>query len=159
VGSPAEEVALALERWAMRHQLSPGLLEARPPLPPQHLADLRRSGLSDLSVVRGRYHSVESVTKQGEGDDDVVARRLNWRGGGMTLGPCLVIPFFARDGSLTDFARLKPDRLLMGKKRDGTDRPRKYEQPKGVPIRVYFPADVGELIADKAEAATDVRLR
>jgi hypothetical protein len=148
---PADEIALALERWAMRHQLSPGLLEARPPLAPQHLADLRQSGLSDLSVVRGRFHSIESVTKKGEGADDVVARRLNWKGGGMTLGPCLVIPFFALDGSPTDFARLRPDRPLMGKRQDGTDRLRKYEQPRAVPVRVYFFPGVAELIALPAE--------
>jgi hypothetical protein len=149
--SPSEQIALALELWTMRHQFSPDLLAARRPLAPQHLADLRKSGLSDGSIIRGRFHSIESVTRKGEGTDDAVARRLGWKGGGLTLGPCLVIPFFALDGSPTDFARLKPDRPLMGKKRDGTDRPRKYEQPRGVPVRPYFPRGVAELIADPAE--------
>src|SRR5262245_44629285 len=88
---------------------------------PQHLADLRKSGLSDETIAACRFISVES---------EQVHQILNWKGGADKLGPCLFIPFFGCDGQRADgFARVKPDRPRTQTKDDGTQRSIKYEQP------------------------------
>jgi hypothetical protein len=64
--------------------------------------------------------------------------------------PALAIPFLPRDGGKPDFARLKPDHPRVEKRKDGTERPRKYEQPKGVPVRPYFPPGFWALVSSPA---------
>src|SRR5262249_34788671 len=95
---------------------------------PQHLADLRKSGLSDAQINRCRFRSLSGPVQIGE--------RLRWGCAVDSLGACLEIPFFAADGTLTDFARLKPDKPITDRK---TGNLRRYEQPKGIPTRPYFP--------------------
>src|SRR5262249_27589870 len=66
-----------------------------------------------------------------------------WKAGGQQLGPCLYIPYLDREGEERGFGRLKPDVPLNSD--------RKYEQPKGVPVRPYFPPMSWPLIDDPAE--------
>src|SRR5262249_43461693 len=99
-------------------------------LAPQHLADLMASGLTPQTIAACGFHTVSGAE---------VNRLLGWRGGGEKLGPCLAIPFYDLDGRQTGFARLKPDRPRAQEKENGEERLVKYEQPKGVPIRPYFP--------------------
>src|SRR5262245_14832335 len=96
------------------------------PLRREHLADLRRSGLTDDQINRCRFYS---LTDPGE-----IARVLQWRCAAKSLGACLAIPFCQPDGSVNGFTRLKPNkpRVCRGKFV-------KYEQPKGVGNRAYFP--------------------
>jgi len=92
---------------------------------PQHLADLRRSGLSDETIeVNGIYSEINPT---------VIARILNWSSPAKALGPCMVIPFAdPSTGKLNGFARIRPDnpRTAGGK----------YEQPRGVSPKPYFPS-------------------
>lgn len=106
---------------------------------PQHLADLRRSGLSDETIRADGYYS--------ETDPGDIARMLNWKGPARTLGPCLVIPFRKLDGTRNGFCRVRPDHPITHK---GDKGPAKYEQPREVSPCAFFPA---EALA-KAHAAT-----
>ena len=95
---------------------------------PQHLADLRKSGLSDEQIERCGFHSLQNAVS--------VQKALRWRHYHGELGDCLAIPFCDADGKGLDYCRLKPDRPRRAKK-DG--KPIKYESPKGVSNRAYFP--------------------
>src|SRR5262245_15072776 len=130
----SEEVRLAVEAWGQRLGLSSAVLQSRRALAPQHLADLRKSGLSDETIRACRFQTLE-------GDQDV-SNALNWKGGGRMLGPCLAIPFLERDGAATGFCRLRPDYPIQPDRR--------YEQPKGFPVRVYVPPPAWGLIDDQA---------
>ncbi|MFO0847300.1 MAG: phage/plasmid primase, P4 family [Gemmataceae bacterium] len=110
----------------------------RPTLLPHHLADLRRSGLSDAQIAACGFYS--------EGDAKAVARVLGWTGGTKTLGPGWVAPFLDRDGRPTGYCQFKPDRPRVG--RNG--KPRKYENPKGKSVRVYVPPGTRAALADPA---------
>jgi hypothetical protein len=95
---------------------------------PQHLADLRKSGLTDDTILAARFTSVT--------DAATISRILNWNRSGAVLGACLKIPFFDRDGQLTDYARLKPDKPRPSK--DG-NKPVKYESPCKRGNHLYVP--------------------
>jgi hypothetical protein len=95
---------------------------------PQHLADLRKSGLSDEQIERCGFHSLQNAVS--------VQKALRWRHYHGELGDCLAIPFCDADGKGLDYCRLKPDRPRRAKK-DG--KPIKYESPKGVSNQAYFP--------------------
>lgn len=150
-----ENVAAAVELWQNRREYSDEVLTARRAIAPQHLADLRRSGLSDSTVRSCGFYSVESGRRDDHGHsmpDDPVARILRWKGGGGTLGPCLAIPFFALDGTPTDLVRLKPDHPIPGSpNQNGSPRLRKYEQPRGVQYRPYFPPGILPLVNDPTQ--------
>src|SRR5262249_50155843 len=110
------------------------------PLLPQHLQDLRASGLSDATIEVCGFISTDKP--------DVIGQLLNWRSAAADLGPCLVIPFRRPDGPpipLAEFCRLKPDKPRT---RDG--RPVKYEQPVGKPLHAYFPPGTIAALADPA---------
>jgi putative DNA primase/helicase len=104
---------------------------------PQHLTDLRRSGLSDETVAACRFRS--------ETDPVAVAGLLNWKTPAVGLGPCLVIPFADADGNVNGYARVKPDRP-RARKQDG--KPQKYEAPYRKPNRAYFPPGTRAALAD-----------
>ena len=104
------------------------------PLHPDHLADLRRSGLSDDQIRRCGFRS--------EADPKVITKLLNWTKPGK-LGTCLVIPFVGPDGSPTTYARLKP-----GSPRSAGGKPVKYESPAGTANRAYFPPGTRAVLAD-----------
>ena len=107
---------------------------------PQHLADLRSSGLSDEQIAACGFRSETDAAK--------IRAWLNWKAGisaVQKLGPCLCIPFFDRNAEYTGYVRLKPDRpRIKG------DRPVKYESPKGSMNRLFIPPGTRSVIDDTA---------
>jgi len=95
---------------------------------PEHLADLRRSGLTDATIRQAGFYS--------ETDPAEISRILHWDRPASELGPCLVLPFFRLDGTRNGFARVKPS-----KQRANAG---KYEQPKCVACRVLFTVSASE---------------
>lgn len=91
---------------------------------PHHLADLRRSGLSDQTI---RWAGIRSET-----DPAKIAAGLRWNRPA-NIGPAIEIPYPQLSGGFNGFARFKPDRPRVV---DG--KPHKYEQPLGVPNHAYF---------------------
>src|SRR5689334_2892835 len=101
-----------------------------PALLPQHLADLRASGLSDAQIAASGFYSLQLP--------EAVRACLNWRAHGSVPCPCLAIPFRDKDGRevcFTDregrarpYVRLKPDNPRTNE--DG--KAIKYESPTGV---------------------------
>lgn len=92
---------------------------------PRHVADLKRSGLSDETIALSGAYSTSDPAR--------IARLLNWERPVTSLGDCLVIPFPQRDGTFNCFASIKPDRprVIDGK-------PVKYEHPRGLDRQPYF---------------------
>jgi putative DNA primase/helicase len=96
-------------------------------LTPRHLADLRKSGLSDQQITRCGFHSLRvPQTVQ-----TILRRKC-----GIDVGDCLAFPFFDADGKALAYVRLKPDKPRTAKK-DG--KIVKYESPVGLPNHAYFP--------------------
>jgi putative DNA primase/helicase len=95
---------------------------------PQHLADLRKSGLNDEQIAACGFTSFQAPA--------TVQKALQWKRYNGELGPCLAIPFFDAAGRPTAYSRLKPDRPRAAKE-DG--KPIKYESPKGSSNLAYFP--------------------
>ena len=100
-----------------------------------HLEELRRSGLSDETILRSGIQS--------ETDPEVISRNLGWTQPARRLGPCIKFPFPSVDGSLNGMCRYKPDRPRLSK-----GKPVKYEQPKGVSPRAYFPLGTIAALSD-----------
>lgn len=101
-----------------------------PPLAPEHLADLRKSGLTDETIQRARLHSISDREEQ--------ARVLSWERPA-DLGSCLAIPYASLAGEFNGFKRLRPSRPRVRKdKATGKSKPIKYEQPLGHGSRAYF---------------------
>jgi putative DNA primase/helicase len=94
---------------------------------PQHLADLRRSGLSDQQIAVCGFHSLQAPAS--------VQKALRWKRYSGELGDCLCIPFVDADGKRINYVRLKPDAPRVGK----NGKVVKYESPKGSGNRAYFP--------------------
>src|SRR5206468_3537951 len=69
---------------------------------PQHLADLRKSGLSDEQIRWCGFHSLQAPAR--------IQKALNWKRYNGQLGDCLAFPFLDAEGKLTEYVRLKPDR-------------------------------------------------
>jgi hypothetical protein len=103
-----------------------------------HLADLRRSGLSDRQIVRCGFHSLEAPAS--------IKKALRWKVYNVTdgHGSCLAIPFVDINGKATDFVRLKPDRP----RQDKEGKPIRYESPKGLGTRAFFPPDTLPVLKD-----------
>jgi hypothetical protein len=99
---------------------------AAPRLLPQHLEDLRRSGLSDEQIAACRFRS--------ETDPRGIGKLLGWRGPADILGPCLVIPFPEPGGTINGYCRVKPDNPRLK-----NDKKVKYESPVKKGNRVFFP--------------------
>src|SRR5262245_11258951 len=104
---------------------------------PNHLADLRRSGLSNDMIRTCQFRSVT--------DPKQVAELLNWRAPAKSLGSCLCFPYPGRDGVLNGYCRLKPSRPRRHKQ-DG--KPIKYEAPVGLPNHAYFPPGIDVALND-----------
>jgi hypothetical protein len=111
-----------------------------PPLLPHHLADLRRSGLSDDQIGRCGFYS--------EPDPAAVGRLLNRSDPKVVaaLGPCLCLPFAALDSRPAGYVRCKPDRPRA----DDKGKLVKYESPVGAPNRAYLPPATRAAVADPA---------
>lgn len=105
---------------------------------PQHLTDLRSSGLSDAQIAACGFYS--------EDDPAAVAKLLNWKGSAERLGPCLCIPFTAPDGKATGYVRVKPD----NPRKDKNGKPAKYESPRDAPNRPFFPPATRAVLSDPA---------
>jgi len=112
----------------------------KPVLLPHHLADLRRSGLTDDQVRRCGFYS--------EPDPTAVAKLLRRTDPKLAfgLGPCLCLPFFAPDGRPLGYVRCKPDRPRS----DAKGKAVKYESPVGAPNRAYLPPATRAALADPA---------
>lgn len=88
---------------------------------PQHLADLRRSGLTDETIRQAGIYS--------EVDQREVFKLLRWEPE-HDFGPCLVFPSRHIDGQYNGFVSVKPDRPRKGKG--------KYEHPLKTEREPYF---------------------
>jgi putative DNA primase/helicase len=106
-------------------------------LTPRHLAELRRSGLSDEQIARCGFYSATAPA--------TVQKLLNWKRYDGFLGDCLAIPFFDAESKPTGYVRLKPD-CPRKSKEDG--KPIKYESPKGAANRAYFPPGTRAALQD-----------
>lgn len=113
---------------------SNGVMSPRERLLPQHLEDLKRSGLNEDTIRRCGF---QSITRP-----ESIAKWLKWKTYNGRLGPCLGIPFFDLNGKRNGYVRLKPDNPRTGK----NGKPNKYESPVGTGNRAYFPPDTVEAI-------------
>ena len=125
---------------ARRAHSSPAGVNGKARLLPQHLDDLRRSGLADETISRCGFYS--------ERDAGRVRTLLNWDGRyDGTLGACLVIPYFGPDGR-PDVGGPPPARLV--------GRPAEGQAPKAdhlEPAEGHVPHLVGgvEPLQDEAD--------
>lgn len=112
-------------------------------LSPHHLADLRKSGLSDEQIRACGFRTLRQPSE--------VASVLRWKSADK-LGECFLLPYRRPDGSLipvNEFARIKPDTPRTGKSKDGKpDKPIKYESPRRSVVRLFFPPNTCSKLAD-----------
>ncbi|MBP3954434.1 DUF3854 domain-containing protein [Gemmata sp. G18] len=106
-----------------------------PALLPQHLDDLRASGLSDAQVRAAGVYS--------EPDPGAVAALLGWKHPAPALGPCLCFPFLDPSGAPVGHVMVKPDHP-----RQKNGKAIKYESPLGKPLRAYFPPSTRAALTD-----------
>ena len=108
-----------------------------------HLADLRKSGLSDEQIAACGFCTIHNPSN--------IANVLKWSQADR-LGSCLLLPYRRGDGSLisvAEFARIKPDSPRTGKPKNGKPgKAIKYESPKGSSARLYFPPQTCVKLAD-----------
>ena len=108
-----------------------------------HLADLRKSGLSDEQIAACGFRTLRQPVE--------MANVLKWKRADK-LGSCLLLPYRRPDGSLipvNEFARIKPDNPRTGKQKDGKPgKPIKYESPLGSTLKLYFPPTTCKALAD-----------
>jgi hypothetical protein len=112
-----------------------GKREAVKALRPEHLRDLRSSGLTDDTIGAAHLYSLT--------DPAEIGRLLNWKAPASRFGPCLCFPYLDLDGLSNGYAAVKPDRPRVRK-----GKPQKYELPVGGGNRLYIPPGVGPLLAD-----------
>lgn len=106
-----------------------------------HLADLRKSGLSDEQIAACGFRTTYDLKE--------VAKFLRWKNAD-SLGACLLIPYRRPDGSpipLAEFVRLKPDKPFDRK--NGKEPP-KYESPIGGGIHLFHPPGTCPKLQDTA---------
>ncbi len=103
---------------------------------PQHLTDLRASGLTDETIEACGFYSEDNYAR--------LATLLNRSRLPKRLSPALVFPFVGPDGS-NGYCRIKPDRprMLKGK-------PVKYESPTGRSNEIFIPPGAFAAIDDSA---------
>jgi len=106
-------------------------------LHPEHLADLRLSGLTDATI--------EAAGLYAESDATIIGKQLNWKGPARVLVPALAIPFVAADGKSNGYIRFKPLTPMPDRK---TGKPRKYLSPIGKSNRAYTPAGTRGSLSD-----------
>lgn len=136
----------------MEHTVTSGTDDCKPDLLPQHLADLKKSGLTDETIATSGVYSERDPEKVKELLGGYLSDKST-----RALGPCLAFPFSGPDGkpmtwgrrdadgreTVIPFVRLKPDRPRLRK-----GKPVKYESPLGSSNRVYLPPGVGPLLGD-----------
>ena len=101
---------------------------------PNHLTDLRKSGLNDETIGAADIYS--------ESDHQKLAALLNRRSWPRNYGSGLVFPFHDEAGAVV-LTRIKPDHPP----RKG-GKWAKYLQPSGVPVRVYVPTEINGALQD-----------
>ena len=107
-------------------------------LEPHHLAELRKSGLTDETIRSAQLYS--------EGSLNDLKKKLRWeKSYPKKMGSALVFPFFSRTGEKQDYCRIKPTNPRLDKK---TRKPVEYESPIGQPNLVYFPPGITTAIDD-----------
>jgi hypothetical protein len=107
----------------------------------RHRAELQSSGLTDETIAANGIYS--------ESDPAAIARLLNCTTArARVLGPALVFPHFDRAGAAMGHAVLKPERPRSRKDKPG--KVIKYENPRGMPNRLYIPAGARAALADPA---------
>ncbi len=112
--------------------------DGSPDLASDHLADLRKSGLTDKTIRAAGLYT--------ERDARQVQKLLNWSGKApKSLGPCLVFPYVHPDGTRNGYVRLKPSKPRTDKK---SGKAIKYEAPKGAGNRLYIPPGTIAKLAD-----------
>jgi putative DNA primase/helicase len=95
-----------------------------------HLADLRRSGLSDRQIDRCGFWT--------ESDGGAVADLLGWQYPPPSPFPVLAIPYRLLSGEAAGYVRVKPDRPRT----DDRGKPIRYESPRGVRNLCFFPPGI-----------------
>ncbi|HEV3436964.1 MAG TPA: DUF3854 domain-containing protein, partial [Gemmata sp.] len=123
-------------------KLSDRVAEDKPRLLPQHLADLRASGLTDDTIRACEFRSESNSHAVVALLGDYLSVRSAAK-----FGPCLVIPYYGPsgvplsflngDGKAHPFVRLKPDKPRTDK--GNNKRKVKYESPIGTICHAYFP--------------------
>lgn len=108
---------------------------------PQHLADLRRSGLSDEQIQLCNFRS--------SSDPSQIAKWLGWKNPAKALGPCLAIPFHGADGTFLGYVRVKPDKMRKSKHGGKSI---KYESPLRSSNRAYIPPGTRSALADVSQS-------
>jgi hypothetical protein len=106
------------------------------PLRPEHLRDLRGSGLTDDTIGAAHLYSLT--------DPAEIGRLLNWKAPASRLGPCLCFPYLDLNGQPNGYAAVKPDRPQPQK----NGKPRKYELPVGGGNRLYIAPGVGLILEE-----------
>lgn len=106
------------------------------------IRDLEKSGILPAAAAENRL-AFTSCPKR-------IAELLNRRSP-LPGGSSLVISYFDAAGNDVHYCRLKPERPRM-ERRDGEDRPVKYDAPAGCPARLYIPPAAAPGVRDpKAE--------
>ncbi len=103
-----------------------------------HLAELRKSGLTDETIVSAGVYSEASL-------NDLMKKLRRKKSYPKKMGSALVFPFFSRTGENRDYCRIKPTNPQLDKK---TRKPVEYESPIGHPNLVYFPPGITTAIDD-----------
>jgi hypothetical protein len=103
---------------------------------PQHRADLHRSGLSDDQIARCKFYS---ITNRLGAERALQTTRLP-----DGIWPALGIPYRGPGGYKNGYVRLKPDKPRL----DEHGKPVKYESPRDVPNRAYFPPETLPALSD-----------
>lgn len=112
------------------------------PIAPNHLEDLRSSGIDDATIEASGVYSV-STSK-------AVAEILGW---GWRNGGALVFPFKDYDSRKVVLRRIKPDKPRMRKRSGKAPKPIKYEQPPDTGSVPYFgPGTINEQRLDRERA-------
>ena len=107
---------------------------------PQHLSELRSSGLSDEQIQLCGFYSEANPSRW--------SALLKWKTPPRQRAPVLCIPFFDADGKPLDYVRVKPDQP-----RSGTNKkPIKYESPIGASNRAYFPPATRSVLSDSTKS-------
>jgi putative DNA primase/helicase len=124
---------------------------------PDHLADLRKSGLTDTTITQARLMTIT--------DPGIIARLLRSKHGpdaARKYGTCLAIPYHNINGETikiddaTGQNQITYVKLRLGvpielDNRDpatGRAKTLRYLAPRDTPWRVYFPPGVGQAVAD-----------
>jgi putative DNA primase/helicase len=112
--------------------MSPESNGSLPGVLPHHLAELRKSGLSDATIVAAGIKSESNYQR--------LAAMLGHRKLPKRMAPAIVYPFVSAEG-INGYFRIKPD-----VPRKIGDRIVKYESPKGRANEIYLPPGMADVL-------------